>query len=112
MAISILFPSFCYAFRALFGASIDAGCMAGRAEHVLKLIEDLLHGVGDGSSFPEDGDDQGRLHEHLLELGEAQRPLPFFVDSRCRIFQCLYEAEPQQLVVFKGEVEVFGGERR
>lgn len=46
----------------------NAGCMTGRAEPVLKLIEDLLDGAGDGDTFPEDGDDQGRLHEHLLEL--------------------------------------------
>eukprot|EP00435_Cladocopium_sp_Y103_P015609 s2626_g3.t2 len=45
-------------------------CMTGRAEPVLKLIEDLLDGAGDGDTFPEDGDDQGRLHEHLLELGK------------------------------------------
>jgi len=73
----------------------NAGCMTGRAEPVLKLIEDLLQGAGDGDSFPEDGDDQGRLHEHLLELGENGQELPYFVDSECRIFQCLYEAEPQ-----------------
>ena len=51
---------------------------------------------GDGESFPEDGDDQGRLHDHLLELSESSDRLPYFVDSRCRIFQCLYEAEPQR----------------
>lgn len=73
----------------------NAGCMTGRAEPVLKLIEDLLDGAGDGDTFPEDGDDQGRLHEHLLELGENGQELPYFVDSECRIFQCLYEAEPQ-----------------
>ncbi|CAJ1344846.1 unnamed protein product [Effrenium voratum] len=73
----------------------NAGCMTGRAEAMLQLIEDLLHGTGDGSSFPEDGNDQGRLHEHLLDLGERGDTLPYFVDSTCRIFQCLYEAEPQ-----------------
>ncbi|CAE7225705.1 PLOD1 [Symbiodinium pilosum] len=73
----------------------NAGCMAGRAEPVLELINALLQSSGDGDSFPEDGDDQGRLHEHLLERGESGQSLPYFVDSECRIFQCLYEAEPQ-----------------
>eukprot|EP00438_Fugacium_kawagutii_P006033 Skav225615 [mRNA] locus=scaffold89:335667:344711:- [translate_table: standard] len=49
----------------------NAGCMTGRAEPVLNLIEDLLDGAGDGDTFPEDGDDQGRLHEHLLALGRV-----------------------------------------
>ncbi|CAK9025830.1 N-terminally processed] [Durusdinium trenchii] len=69
--------------------------MTGRAEPVLELIDELLAGAGDGETLPEDGDDQGRLHEHLLELGERGDRLPYFVDSTCRIFQCLYEAEAQ-----------------
>ncbi|CAK9027316.1 2-oxoglutarate 5-dioxygenase 3 (Lysyl hydroxylase 3) (LH3) [Durusdinium trenchii] len=73
----------------------NAGCMTGRAEPVLELIDELLAGAGDGETLPEDGDDQGRLHEHLLELGERGDRLPYFVDSTCRIFQCLYEAEAQ-----------------
>eukprot|EP00440_Ansanella_granifera_P032793 gb/GFBE01035579.1/.p1 GENE.gb/GFBE01035579.1/~~gb/GFBE01035579.1/.p1 ORF type:complete len:415 (+),score=49.22 gb/GFBE01035579.1/:1-1245(+) len=74
----------------------NAGCMAGRAMPVLQLVEALLAGSGDGSEpFPEDGNDQGRLHEYLLELGERGDPVPYLVDSRCGIFQCLYEAEPQ-----------------
>eukprot|EP00913_Durusdinium_trenchii_P033813 g31652.t1 len=97
----------------------NAGCMTGRAEPVLELIDELLAGAGDGETLPEDGDDQGRLHEHLLELGERgdrtasqeererrvrqertkkrnhPNMLPYFVDSTCRIFQCLYEAEAQ-----------------
>mmetsp|Transcript_21167 Transcript_21167/g.46679 ORF Transcript_21167/g.46679 Transcript_21167/m.46679 type:complete len:411 (-) Transcript_21167:86-1318(-) len=72
----------------------NAGCMCGRAEPVLRLLEDLLAGPED-QVFPEDGNDQGRLHEYLLEVGEGGGPLPFQVDSRCGIFQCLYEAEPQ-----------------
>lgn len=72
----------------------NAGCMCGRAEPVLQLIRDLLAGSG-AEGFPEDGNDQGRLHEHLLELGERGDPVPLMVDSRCGIFQCLYEREPQ-----------------
>jgi len=72
----------------------NAGCMAGRAEAVLTLVQDLLEGPG-GVAFPEDGNDQGRLHEHLLEIGEAGEPAPLAVDGRCSIFQCLYEQEPQ-----------------
>lgn len=74
----------------------NAGCMCGRAEPVLKLLEELLAGLGgDRDEFPEGYNDQGRLHEHLLELGERGDPLPCLVDSRCGIFQCLYEREPQ-----------------
>lgn len=74
----------------------NAGAMCGRAQRVLELIDDLLAGSPtDGEPFPEDGNDQGRLHEHLLELGERGDPVPYLVDSRCGIFQCLYEAEPQ-----------------
>lgn len=67
----------------------NAGCMAGRADAVLQFLGDLLEG------FPLDGNDQGRLHEHVLELGESGREIPAWVDSRCSIFQCLYEAEEQ-----------------
>jgi len=72
----------------------NAGAMCGRALEVLQLVQDLLGGSGD-VPFPEDGNDQGRLHDHLLELGERGDPVPYRVDSRCSIFQCLYEAEPQ-----------------
>lgn len=73
----------------------NAGAMCGRAAGMLQLIEDLLAGsrTSDSEPFPEDGNDQDRLHAHLLELGEAKKPLPYQVDSRCGIFQCLYEAE-------------------
>jgi len=70
----------------------NAGAMCGRAEPVLQLFQDLLAG------FPEDGNDQGRLHEHLLERAEGGGALPCHVDSRCGIFQCLYEAEAQWVV--------------
>lgn len=75
----------------------NAGCMCGRAMSVLQLLEELLAGH-DQATFPKDYDDQGRLHEYLLELGERGQPLPFMVDSHCAIFQCLYEAEPQWVV--------------
>eukprot|EP00928_Gymnodinium_smaydae_P055883 TRINITY_DN39354_c0_g1_i1.p1 TRINITY_DN39354_c0_g1~~TRINITY_DN39354_c0_g1_i1.p1 ORF type:complete len:453 (+),score=68.17 TRINITY_DN39354_c0_g1_i1:131-1360(+) len=75
----------------------NAGAMAGRAAAVLHLMEALLEGqaTADGQPFPKDGNDQGRLHEHLLDLGERGEPLPYLVDSRCGLFQCLYEREPQ-----------------
>jgi len=72
----------------------NAGAMCGVAENVFGLMGDLLRG-SQGVEFPEDGNDQARLHEHLLELAENASPAPFRVDSTCGIFQCLYEAEPQ-----------------
>lgn len=75
----------------------NAGAMCGRAAEVLQLTEDLLSSA-DGTSFPEDGNDQDRMHEHLLEVGESGGPLPLHVDSRCGIFQCLYEPSTQWTV--------------
>lgn len=80
----------------------NAGAVCGRAAAVLRLMKDLLAGPSDGQPFPEDGNDQDRLHEHLLELGERGQALPYFVDGRCGIFQCLYEAEPQWEIVEDG----------
>lgn len=70
----------------------NAGCMAGRAEDCLRFLQDLL------VDFPEGGNDQEQLHLHLLRLAEAEKELPAWVDSRCGLFQCLYEAEPQWTV--------------
>eukprot|EP00931_Biecheleriopsis_adriatica_P092118 TRINITY_DN65940_c0_g1_i1.p1 TRINITY_DN65940_c0_g1~~TRINITY_DN65940_c0_g1_i1.p1 ORF type:complete len:387 (+),score=42.29 TRINITY_DN65940_c0_g1_i1:55-1215(+) len=67
----------------------NAGTMAGRAEDCLGFLRELL------DRFPEGGNDQEQLHLYLLELGESGQELPAWVDSRCGIFQCLYEAEPQ-----------------
>ncbi|CAK0848115.1 unnamed protein product [Prorocentrum cordatum] len=76
----------------------NAGAVCGRAGPVLQLVEDLLEGLCSRRylvhDFP-DGNDQDRVHEHLLEHGERGAPLPFLVDDRCGIFQCLYESEPQ-----------------
>jgi len=75
----------------------NAGAMCGRASGLLDFVKDLLAGsrASGSEGFAQEGNDQDRLHEHLLELGEAGEPLPCMVDSRCGIFQCLYEAEPQ-----------------
>lgn len=67
----------------------NAGGMCGRANDCLRFLTDLLR------DFPEGGNDQEHLHHHLLSLGERGEKLPAWVDSRCGIFECLYEAEPQ-----------------
>jgi len=67
----------------------NAGAMCGRAQDVLRFLQDLLQ------DLPEDGDDQKRLHLHLLAVAEAGNEPPAGIDSECGIFQCLYEAEPQ-----------------
>lgn len=67
----------------------NAGCVAGRAEHVLAFTQELL------AHFPDGGNDQEQLHLHLLRLGERGEEPPAWVDARCGLFQCLYEAEPQ-----------------
>eukprot|EP00927_Polykrikos_kofoidii_P051601 TRINITY_DN45397_c0_g1_i1.p1 TRINITY_DN45397_c0_g1~~TRINITY_DN45397_c0_g1_i1.p1 ORF type:complete len:405 (-),score=56.00 TRINITY_DN45397_c0_g1_i1:21-1235(-) len=70
----------------------NAGCMCGPAAECLTWIQELLQ------DLPEEGNDQGRLHLHLLDRGEREGTAPASVDYRCGIFQCLYEAEPQWIL--------------
>merc|ERR1712151_1263780 len=49
--------------------------------------------------MPPDDNDQVRLHEFLLARASVGKPYPFRLDTECKVFQCMYEEQPQWSVV-------------
>merc|ERR1712194_899263 len=62
---------------------------------VLALLDALIEDTSDGTPLDASENDQVRLHEFLINCADRGKPFPLFLDLECRVFQCMYEEQPQ-----------------
>jgi len=78
----------------------NSGGLVGSAEAMIKLLHGLINDMDDGSVLDASDNDQVRLHDYLIARANSGSPVPFVLDLDCRIFQCMYEEQPQWDAVF------------
>lgn len=77
----------------------NSGGIVATAGAMAELLSGLVRDTEDGKSITAEENDQVRLHDFLLARADRGRPFPLLLDTDCRIFQCMYEEQPQWSVV-------------
>lgn len=72
----------------------NSGGLVGKAASVRALLRGLVHDTASGRPMDASENDQVRLHEFLIQRAAAGRPFPLVLDTRCEVFQCMYEERP------------------
>ena len=72
----------------------NSGGLVGPLQVMLELLHALVHDTG-GAALPAEENDQVRLHDFLIARAAQGRNFPLFLDTDCRVFQCMYEEQPQ-----------------
>mmetsp|Transcript_132923 Transcript_132923/g.413277 ORF Transcript_132923/g.413277 Transcript_132923/m.413277 type:complete len:305 (+) Transcript_132923:6-920(+) len=80
----------------------NSGGIFGSAGDMLELLNGLLRETEDGAVLDASENDQVRLHDFLLARAARGQPFPLMLDVDCRVFQCMYEEQPQWEVVRDG----------
>lgn len=80
----------------------NSGGLFASAGAMLDLLNGLLRETEDGTVLDASENDQVRLHDFLLARASRGQPYPLMLDVDCRVFQCMYEEQPQWDVVQDG----------
>lgn len=73
----------------------NSGGLCGPSKQMAALLEGLLYDTEDGAKLAAEENDQVRLHDYLLTCAGRGNPFPLRLDTECRVFQCMYEEQPQ-----------------
>eukprot|EP00927_Polykrikos_kofoidii_P085376 TRINITY_DN9279_c0_g1_i1.p1 TRINITY_DN9279_c0_g1~~TRINITY_DN9279_c0_g1_i1.p1 ORF type:complete len:386 (+),score=60.20 TRINITY_DN9279_c0_g1_i1:243-1400(+) len=73
----------------------NSGGLVARADAMADLLSCLVHDTVGGQAILADENDQVRLHDYLIARAAAGTRYPLRLDTRCRVFQCMYEEQPQ-----------------
>ncbi|CAJ1409947.1 unnamed protein product [Effrenium voratum] len=77
----------------------NSGGIIGPPQVMAELLHALIHDTEDGQTLPAEENDQVRLHDLLIARARNGRRFPLVLDTDCRVFQCMYEEQPQWDVV-------------
>lgn len=73
----------------------NSGGLVGPLQVMLELLHALVHDTESGTALPAEENDQVRLHDFLIARAGQGRAFPLLLDTDCRVFQCMYEEQPQ-----------------
>lgn len=73
----------------------NSGGLVASAEAMSSLFHGLVYDTFNGLALDADENDQVRLHDFLIGRASSGKPFPFQLDTNCKIFQCMYEEQPQ-----------------